>query len=85
MRFTGPEPEDSFRPTAELPRGSRVVAMVPELAEADPAKLSPDERNLARYVHVVLPSRRKPAAYLERVRAWPGVEEARLPPEVSLP
>ena len=75
----------AFSAMEKLPRGSTIVHVAPHLAKADPRSLSKDERNLARYVHVILPRKTTPSAYLEVVRSWPCVEEARLPPEISLP
>jgi hypothetical protein len=72
-------------PRDDLPEGSRIVAKVPSLAGADPASLSPAERDLQRYLQVILPAGEAPEAYLEVVRAWPFVERADLGPEVSLP
>ena len=81
----GPEPAHSFRPLELLPKGCRMEPMVPDLAEVDPGKLSSSERNLARYLHLFFPARRKPASYVEQVGEWLAVEEVRAPPEISLP
>ena len=75
----------SFSPGAALPKGSSVVAMVPALARVAPGKLSEHEANLARYVHIVLPKGKDPGKYLTIVQAWECVEEASLPPQISLP
>ncbi len=48
-------------------------------------KLSPSERDLRRYMQVILPDGVSAADYVEIVRAWPSVEEAWVAPEVSLP
>jgi hypothetical protein len=72
-------------PREDLPRNSRIVPKVPSLVSADPASLSPAERDLQRYVQVILPAREPPESYVEVVRAWPCVERADLGPEVSLP
>jgi hypothetical protein len=69
----------------ELPRGSRVQYMVPELAEKPPEELTEDERTLGRYVHVILPAGTDPASHVATVAAWPCIEEAHLPPDISLP
>ena len=76
---------ERFRPDGGLPKGTRIAYKVPALAEADPRKLSPSERDLQHYMQVILPEGAAAADYLESVRAWPSVEEAWVAPEVSLP
>ncbi len=76
---------DEFDPRGELPKSSKIVYKVPSLAEADVEKLSKHERDLCRYMHVILPAGESPAEHLETVRAWPPVAEANAAPEVSLP
>ena len=71
--------------TPRLPADSRVVPMVPALAEADPLKLSKDELNLARYVYIMLPEGAKPEKILKEVLGWHFVESAEPPRSVSLP
>jgi hypothetical protein len=75
---------EKFSPR-ELPEGSRIVYKVPNLARAARAKLNEHERELRRYMQVILPHGESPARYLRAVRAWPSVEEAHVGPEVSLP
>ncbi len=72
-------------PGKDLPAKSRIDPMVPQLAEADPAELSEDERNLARYVNVILPKQVAASDYLKIVGQWACVEEVRPSPEISLP
>jgi hypothetical protein len=72
-------------PGANLPKRSRIVAKVPNLASADEASLSPAERDLRRYFQVILPPGEPPEHYVDAVRAWPAVEQADLAPEVTLP
>lgn len=79
------EAGERVTPGAELPKRSRVVPTVPSLASADEATLSPAERDLRRYVQVILPPGEPPGRYVDAVRAWPCVEEANVAPEVSLP
>jgi hypothetical protein len=79
------EKGERFRPDGALPKGTRIVYKVPALAEADPRKLSASERDLQRYMQVILPQGEAAADYLEIVRAWPSVEDAWVAPEVSLP
>lgn len=68
-----------------LPDGSTIVATVPELAEAPPESLGPDDRNLAHYAHVILPADSDGAEYLAIVEGLEAVERAELPPQISLP
>jgi len=75
----------SFSPGRALPKGSKIVAMIPALTRVAPGKLSENEANLARYVHIILPKSKDPAEYLAAVKKWECVEEARLPPQISLP
>lgn len=76
---------EKFSPRDDLPKNSRIVYKVPYLAESDEAKLSKHERDLRRYMQVILPPGESPADYVEAVRAWPPVAEAHVAPEVSLP
>ena len=69
----------------DLPKGSRIVYKVPSLAAADPAKLSRSERDLQRYIQVILPAKESPTTHLAAIRAWPCVETASAAPEISLP
>jgi len=69
----------------QLPKGSKIAPAVPALAEANPAKLSDAERDLARYYQLILPKGAAPEEYLRVVNRWDAVEEAALPPQVSLP
>lgn len=76
---------ETFAPAPTLPAGSRIEYKVPALAAADPAGLSAPERDLARYLHVILPEGKSPHDFVEAVRAWPPVESAEVAPDVSLP
>lgn len=76
---------EKFLPRGDLPGGSRIVYKVPNLARADASRLNEHERDLRRYMQVILPEGESPAGYLRSVRAWPPVEEAHVGPEVSLP
>jgi hypothetical protein len=79
------EAGERVTPGADLPKRSRVVPTVPSLASADEATLSPAERDLRRYIQVILPPGEPPDRYVDAVRAWPCVEQAEVGPEVSLP
>jgi hypothetical protein len=70
---------------ADLPPGAEFVATAPTLAAADPTRLSAPERELARHVQLILPAGADVAKLLVVVKRWPAVEDARLPPQVSLP
>jgi len=74
-----------FRPARELPGARGIVAMVPDLATRKKAQLSEDERNLARYIHIVFRKQSKPEKHSREVRDWPCVEEVRRAPEITLP
>ena len=76
---------ETFSPRGALPAGSRIVYKVPNLAQADASSLNEHERELRRYMQVILPHGESPAKYLRAVRAWPSVEEAQVGPAVSLP
>ncbi len=76
---------ERFKPSGDLPKNTRIVYKVPALAEADPARLSKHEKDLRRYMQVILPEGESPADYVETIRAWPSVEDAWVAPEISLP
>jgi len=69
----------------DLPRKTRIVYKVPALARANEAKLSKPEKDLRRYLQVILPAGESAADYVRIIRAWPSVEEAHVAPDVSLP
>jgi len=71
--------------TPRLPKNSRVLFKVPSLARSPSKKLSGAERDLQRYMQVILPSPRSTKSVLQIVRSLPAVEEAHLAPEISLP
>ena len=75
----------SFDPYRDLPKDTRIVYKVPALAAADEAGLSKPEKDLRRYMQVILPPGVSPQDFVDIVRAWPGVEEASVGPDVSLP
>lgn len=76
---------EKFSPRGELPKNSRIVYKVPNLARADESELNEHEKDLRRYMQVILPAGESPAEYVGAVRSWPCVEEAHAAPEVSLP
>jgi hypothetical protein len=74
-----------FSARGELPEGAKIVYKVPNLARADLSTLNEAERDLRRYMQVILPPGKSPHKYLDVIRKWPPVEEAHVAPEVSLP
>lgn len=76
---------EKFTPRGELPKNTRIAYKVPAVARADEKRLSEPERDLRRYMQVILPEGESPLDYLDVVRDWPCVEEAHAAPEVSLP
>lgn len=76
---------DKFTPGGDLPKNSKIVYKLPRLAKADGSKLSKHERDLQRYMQIILPEGEPPAKYVDVIREWPCVEEAHVAPEVSLP
>jgi hypothetical protein len=84
-RIFASESGETFSPFSGLPKGSRVVHKVPQLARADVAKLSGPERALQRYMQLILPAGEPAAKHLRAVQAWPAVEAAHVSPQVSLP
>jgi hypothetical protein len=76
---------EKFAPRGDLPKHSKLVYKIPSLARADTSKLSKPERDLQRYIQVILPKGQSAADYVEVIREWPSVAEAHVAPEVSLP
>ena len=62
--------------TPRLPKNSRVLYKVPSLARSASKKLSGAERDLQRYMQVILPSPRSTKSVLQAVQSLPAVEEA---------
>ena len=84
-RFFESDSGERFTPGGDLPKHSRIVYKVPSLAGVDASKLSKAERDLQRYVQVILPEGESPADYVAVIRRWPAVAEAHTAPTVSLP
>ncbi len=76
---------DHYRPSGDLPKGSKIVYKVPELAKSDPANLSEAEKDLQLYIQIILPVKESAKNYVSIVRTWPCIAEAEVGPEVSLP
>jgi hypothetical protein len=68
-----------------LPKNSSVHFKVPSLARSTANELSPAERDLQRYMQVILPSSRALQKVMKSIKAVPGVEAVSLAPEISLP
>jgi hypothetical protein len=81
--FVDPEGVEFAAP--RLPKNSRVVYKVPSLARSAAKGLSKAEKDLRRYMQVILPSRRSGKAVLQSLQSLPAVEQAHLAPEISLP
>ena len=60
-----------FSPVADLPKKTKIVYQIPSLVKANENRLSRDERDLRRYVQVILPGEESPGDYLDIIRAWP--------------
>ena len=80
--FTGPNGE-SFTP--ELPKGTKVVFKVPDLARTKRRGLTGPELDLQRYMQVILPQSVKPEEFAKKVKTWPCAEAPHAAPVVSLP
>ncbi len=74
-----------FQSQAKVPKGTTIVHMTPDLACAPALSLSPAERDLARYIQIILPRGKSPSAYLPRLAQWECLAEVGLPPEIDLP
>jgi hypothetical protein len=83
--FTNERGEQFAPPRQALPRGAKIVPKVRSLARTAPARLSKAERELTRFVQIVLPLRTDPAPLMATIRRWPSVEDAQPAPTVSLP
>jgi hypothetical protein len=55
------------------------------VAAADESKLSQPDKELWRYMQVILPQGVSPQDFVDVVRGWPSVEEASVGQDVSLP
>jgi len=69
----------------ELPRGTKIVPMIPSLCSVPEETLSEPERQLARSMQVILPKGHDPSTVRSAIIRWPFVDEAYLPPAIALP
>jgi hypothetical protein len=76
---------DSFAPRGDLPKATKIVYKVPALARATSSSLTKHEKDLQRYLQIILPEGESPEKFVDTVRAWPCVAEAHVAPRVSLP
>ena len=79
------ESGETFAPYGDLPKGTKIVYKVPRLAHADAAGLSDAERDLRRYLQVILPAGQSLQDHLAAIHRWPCVAEVHRGPVVSLP
>ena len=85
LRTFKSDADETFSPRGSVPQGTRIVYKVPSLARADASRLNEHERELRRYMQVILPRGESPGQFVRTIRAWPPVEEAHVGPDVSLP
>ena len=77
-----------FAPRGELPAHTRIVHKTPALVSTKRGRekqRSDAERELLRYVQIILPAESSAHEQIKTVRKWPCVAEVNLPPEPSLP
>ncbi|MDP1561473.1 MAG: hypothetical protein Q8M16_08760 [Pirellulaceae bacterium] len=77
--------DELFRPPQELLAYGQLVYKVPTLAKQNPQDLSAAERDLQRYMQLILPPTELTATLLENLQAWPCIEAATPGPKISLP
>jgi len=81
--FVGPKGQ--VLAPVSLPKSARISYKVPSLAQSPRRSLSPAERDLSRYLQVILPTARGVEKLVPVVQSWPAIEEAHATPEISLP
>jgi len=81
--FVGPKGE-VLAPTS-LPKGARISYKVPSLSDPSRRSLTPAERDLGRYLQVILPTSRGAEKLVPVIQSWPAIEEAHVAPEIGLP
>lgn len=81
--FVDPEGVEFRAP--RLPKNSRILYKLPSLARSKTKGLSRAEKDLQRYMQVILPSPSSAKTVLETLQSLPAVEEVHLAPEISLP
>lgn len=74
-----------FSPKEYLPKYTRIIYMAQDLAEKPMNSLLKEDRNLARYLQVILPKGTNPKKYLTILKRWDCAEDVKFPPEISLP
>lgn len=76
---------ERFSLRGKLPKGTRTVRKVPEASLREPVSRSHAERDLERYLQVILPPGELAGDHVTTVRQWPGIETAEVGPDISLP
>jgi hypothetical protein len=76
---------ERFSLRGKLPKGTRTVRKVTPASLGEPVSRSPAERDLERYLQVILPPGEAAADHVATVGAWPGIETAHVGPDISLP
>ncbi len=74
-----------FRPPKKLLAGCQLVYKVPSLAKRDKEELSEAERDLQRYMQLILPPKESTEEFIKETQLWPCIEAATHGPDVSLP
>lgn len=82
--FIGPKGAE-FQGSERLPPNSTVTASVPNLGQQPKAKLSAAEKELARYIQIILPENVEPKKVLDEVAQWPCFESVMASPQAELP
>jgi hypothetical protein len=76
---------DEFSPWHDLPKGSKIFNKVPRKLLPENRPLTRAERDLLRYLQVILPVGRAPVELVEPLQRWRCLESVSLGPQVSLP
>ena len=74
-----------FQPRRRIPPFSRIEYTVPRLTAAQPEKLAGAQKDLSRFIRVVLPKGHDPMDYVEELRSWPCLQEIHVGPTPDLP
>lgn len=83
-QFVGPRGK-IFDPHDQLPPDTHCGLNVPILAKRRATSLSPAEKDLLRYIQILLPQGVEPEALAESIAQWPCFESAVASPRFELP